>query len=111
VEIKNIPFKNSNLINTALNDKLQAAKAASPTDLGWRITEAYPPSSEHKSKCHYNGMCLDVTIFPANNPANCDKVNSLISLLKDAGLRVLNEYPSCQGGVTSKTTGGHLHVQ
>jgi len=110
-EIKNIPFKNGRLANTALNDKLQTAKNNSPADLGWRVTEAYPPSSEHNSACHYNGMCVDIALFPASNPTNCDKVASLISILKNSGLQVLNEYPSCKGVTTSKTTGGHLHVR
>jgi hypothetical protein len=103
----NIPYKNGNQVNTSLNDKL--AKAFSNSgDIKWRVTEAYPPSSTHQSKCHYNGACVDVAL---TSTANCDNVNKFIEILKAAGLKTLNEYMNCNGTKTTYTTGGHVHVQ
>jgi hypothetical protein len=103
----NISYKNGNLVNTDLNNKLLSALNNS-TGITWRVTEAYPPSSEHKSKCHYNGMCADVAL---TSDSSCADVNKLIIAMQSAGLKVLNEYLACSGTETTYTTGGHLHVQ
>jgi hypothetical protein len=110
VAIRDIPCKDGCLANADLVEKLNQAKKNSG-DISWIITEAYPPTSLHNSKCHYNGRCVDVAISPSTNPADCTKVNQLIQILKDAGLNVLNEYTTCNGAQTQYATGGHLHVQ
>ncbi|MFA5183959.1 MAG: pilin [Patescibacteria group bacterium] len=102
----NIPYKNGNKLNTALNDKLKSAWAGS-NGVAWRVTEAYPPSSTHRSACHYNGACVDVGL---TGDKSCANVNKLITILQNAGLRVLNEYTDCNGTKTTYTTGGHIHV-
>ncbi|MFA5154862.1 MAG: pilin [Patescibacteria group bacterium] len=102
-----IPAKNGRQINKDLNDKLKNAWAGS-NGIAWRVTEAYPPSSEHKSTCHYNGMCADLAL---TGNLDCSNVNKLITVLQNAGLRVLNEYISCSGVKTDYATGGHLHVR
>ena len=86
-ELIGIPYKNGNLANAALVEKLKSALANSPANLGWRVTEAYPASSAHNGKCHYNGMCVDVALYPPSNPADCSKVSQLISVMKGAGLQ------------------------
>jgi len=102
-----VPVKNNNQININLAAKLTKAYNASGT-LGWRVTEAYPPTSSHNSTCHYNGMCADVAL---TGEVTCADVNKLIVILQQAGLSVLNEYPDCDGTQTAYTTGGHLHVK
>lgn len=115
IKIKEIPTKNGNQVNAGLSYKLYTAWTNSCPSANncvkWRITEAYPPSSSHKSSCHYNGKCVDIGINPPTDPTDCGQVEKLIGILKSAGLNVLNEYVKCKGVTTSKTTGGHLHVQ
>ena len=67
----------------------------------WRITEAYPPVIKHRSKGHYNGRDIDLTIC---NPRNAKKVCDLIN--KQKNFRCLNEYKKR----TKYWTGSHLHV-
>ncbi len=110
IEITQVPCKDGRLATVTIVEKLNAAYAASPPELGWRVTEAWPPTDEHKSKCHYNGNCVDVAIYPQDT-ANCTRVHQLISILKAAGLQVLNEYTGCAGVYTPHSTAGHLHVQ
>ncbi|MFA5131494.1 MAG: pilin [Patescibacteria group bacterium] len=102
-----IPYKNGHLINSDLNAKLATAWANSGS-LKWRVTEAYPPSSMHNSLCHNNGMCVDIAL---TTDKSCTNVNKLISILKNAGVSVLNEYTGCGGTQTTYATGGHLHVR
>jgi len=74
----------------------------------WQITEAWPPTLNHRALCHQNGTCVDVGI---TETVTCDKVATLKANIEARGLCVLNEYPSCEGGVrTERATGGHLHV-
>ncbi len=105
-EFSKIPVKNGNLANADLVKKLENAWDIS--NKNWRITEAFPWTSEHQSKCHYNGTCVDVAL---TSNQICTEVHKLIENLKNSGLSVLNEYPDCQGVTTKNTTGGHLHVR
>ncbi len=102
-----IPYKNGGQVITPLNTKLSNAWTAS-NGLAWRVTEAYPPSSDHQSTCHYNGACADVALTSGKTCADVDK---LINIMKNAGLKVLNEYTGCGGTQTTYTTGGHLHIR
>lgn len=104
-----VPVKNKNQANSALSQKLTSAYSTSNNaGLSWQVTEAYRWTSEHKSKCHYNGMCVDVALTSSRT---CDNVEKLITTLRNSGLTVLNEYTGCGGVKTANTTGGHLHVQ
>lgn len=102
-----IPYKNGNMLNANLSSKLATAWNNS-AGLAWRVTEAFPPSSKHKSACHYNGMCADVAL---TGDKTCVNVTKLITILRNAGLAVLNEYAGCSGTQTTYSTGGHLHVK
>lgn len=103
--ITSLPTKNNKNINKDLNAKLLSIR----TSLNWRVTEAYPPSSKHDSKCHYNGRCVDIAIVPPTS--DCAQVNQFINDVQKAGLTILNEYTSCRGKKTTHGTGGHLHVR
>jgi hypothetical protein len=99
-------------LNSDLLNKLKKANSDSKNSGGkyFVITEAYPPTSQHKSKCHQNGMCADIAIRPQGG-VSCKDINNLIAKLQQAGVKVLNEYVSCNGTKTQFTTGGHMHVQ
>lgn len=109
------PFNGDCWINQTLEEKLVdiLAMNASQDENGvykWRITEAYPPRSTHSSQCHNKfGTCVDIGL--KQQFLTCDNVTSLVLVLKNTGLKVLNEYPDCAGGTTTEfSTGGHLHV-
>lgn len=106
IEFSKIPTKNGRLANSELIRKLESAWDKS--NKNWRITEAFPWTSQHQSKCHYNGTCVDVAL---TSNKTCAEVYKLIEVLKSSGLSVLNEYPDCKGVTTKNTTGGHLHVR
>ncbi|KKW12066.1 MAG: hypothetical protein UY51_C0005G0308 [Candidatus Jorgensenbacteria bacterium GW2011_GWB1_49_9] len=103
---------------------------------GWRITEAWPPTSPHLDSCHYNGTCLDFARWPpATTTAAfapfCRQFAKVISSAADNFNTVLVEYAAqilsdCRtianvpvntsfGGVTVADTrlqtGFHLHLQ
>ncbi len=80
------------------------------------INEAFPPTVNHSTPCHFNGTCVDVGLTNGRNSAELDK---LCKAAKDAGLNILNEYANfkatdfkvCPAPKTySTTTGGHLHL-
>lgn len=102
-----IPYKDGHLLNTSLNLKLITVWGKT-YGLAWRVTEAYPPSGKHNSTCHNNGMCVDIAL---TTDKSCANVAKLITILKNAGLSVLNEYTGCGGTQTTYATGGHLHVK
>lgn len=98
-------FKNGSLINANIANKLNSVNS---NGVAWIVTEAYPPTSNHQSKCHYNGMCADIGIRPT--PPTCAQVNTLINSFQNAGFKVLNEFQNCGGVPTAYATGGHLHI-
>ena len=109
------PFNGDCWINKKLEEKIidMTATNASKDQNGvfkWRITEAYPPRSTHSSQCHNKfGTCVDIGL--KQQYLTCENVASLVLVLKNVGLAVLNEYPDCAGGGTTEfSTGGHLHV-
>ena len=49
----------SSMLGTGSNSGyIQAHLVLDPIN-GWRITEAFPPTSEHLDQCHYRGTCFD----------------------------------------------------
>lgn len=103
--VTSLTTKNNKNINKNLNAKLLQVRS----NYGWRITEAYPPSSKHQSKCHYNGRCVDIAIYPPTT--NCQMVRKFIEEVQATGLVVFNEYVGCDGSQTQYGSGGHLHVR
>lgn len=85
-------------------------------DWDWRVTEAFPPTQEHKDPGHYNGCAVDIAFYPPlKNPPTaeeCERVERYETLLKDTFhfKTVLNEYKQCGGTTTEYQTGGHFHL-
>lgn len=98
-------YSKSKNINRDLNAKLLLLSSS----IGWRVTEAYPPTVEHEARCHYNGRCVDIALFPPSN--DCKKVREFIQAVQSVGLTFLNEYIGCEGKQTKFGKGGHLHVR
>jgi hypothetical protein len=101
-------------LQPALISKLEVLKSKNST---WRVSEAYPPTVQHSSSCHYNGGCADISL---NSAATSASINQLCKDAKAAGLTVVNEYymftanqiPDCPTPKKFQTTtGGHLHIQ
>lgn len=96
---------NRQLIST-LNNLQTIARAS---NIQWRVTEAYPPTVDHQSTCHFNGTCVDIGLTGGVSAA---KVNAFINAARAAGLTVVNEYSvGANPQSFSTTTGGHLHVR
>jgi hypothetical protein len=85
---------------------------------GWRITESYPPTVIHKSKCHLNGTCADINNSGGSTaPSNIKKY---YDAFKAAGLNVLYESKDCtkykEAGIDNcasyptMTNGSSFHV-
>jgi len=85
---------------------------------GWRITESYPPTVIHKSKCHLNGTCADIN----NSGGSTDPstIKKYYDAFKAAGLNVLYESKDCtkykEAGIDNcasyptMTNGSSFHV-
>jgi len=97
-------YKDGNMINSDIAAKLNTVNT---NGINWIVSEAYPPASQHQSKCHYNGMCADIGI---RSDATCENVTKLIAGFNGAGFKVLNEFQGCGGIGTTYATGGHLHI-
>ncbi len=102
--------------------------AAYKADNALYITEAWPPTVPHKSACHYDGRCVDISINPSlrssnypNTTQDINEVKKLCLALVKNGLKVVNEYyniaasnfagSGCPAPTQFTTTKGpHLHV-
>ena len=51
--------------------------------IGWRITEAFPPSVNHRSQCHYNGTCIDANVISPT----IENLNKFFETAQANGLR------------------------
>jgi len=60
-------------------------------DQGVRITEAYPPTVPHFSKCHQDGSCVDLNFIDTNNTQDPVKVAALAQRIENQGLAVVFE--------------------
>lgn len=105
-------FKNGNKADVRMVDLLTCLNQK-PSTWNLRITEAMPPSSKHKDPRHNNGCAVDATLHaPPAVPADCAKLNTLISDISSCGGSVLNEYfTTCGGTNTELSTGEHLHIK
>ncbi len=121
-------FKNGTTLNADLAVALK--KVRSNTNFGWRITEAWPPSSPHQSRCHYDGSCVDINLtrqsYISGTPTRNQvmMINLMGRALRNEGLGVSFEVREADlsalktAGVDShllqnfytNTTGVHFHV-
>lgn len=60
---------------------------------GWRITESWPPTVKHLSKCHQNGTCADIN--NSGGPTDPATIKKYFDAFKAAGLVVLYESKDC----------------
>lgn len=72
-------------LNSSLLSKIQAISGVS----GWRITESWPPTVNHLSKCHTDGTCADIN----NSGGKTEPVDikPYYDAFRAAGLNVLYE--------------------
>ena len=123
ISTKGIPYSTGGGLIAGKNTWLQPALVAKLERLktlnnNWRVNEAYPPTVDHSSACHFNGGCADIGMMSNQSAA---ELNKLCQAADNAGLTgILNEYtaykaadiPNCPAPRTyNTTTGGHLHVQ
>lgn len=102
-EVKNNPY--------AVPELAQVAKEMRqyPGVKKLRITEAWPPVSNHVDRNHFNGRALDITIHDWPSPPtrkDFQTADALTKYLKSKGFDVLNEYRYD----TRYKTGVHIHI-
>lgn len=82
-----LPIASGNLnknIEPDMKNRLMALKyGLSQQNIGWGVTEGYPPVTDHKDGCHYNGTCIDAVIQDGS-PAT---VRDFIITANNNGLR------------------------
>lgn len=59
-------------VNSELAQKLQSVNE---TVQGWQVTEAWPPTVQHKNVCHQNGSCVDVNFTNGFSPIDPNSSN------------------------------------
>ena len=59
VTITHVPTKNNSQIDRSFYERLVRIPANDAGIGAWRVTEAFPPTSTHQSKCHYTRTCVD----------------------------------------------------
>ena len=61
-------------------------------NIGWAVTEAYPPSRQHKAPCHQTGTCIDANF--RSTDASPENVKKFLQSASTAGLRAVYEVQS-----------------
>jgi hypothetical protein len=93
-----VPYKNSSFVRPEIKSLVKKLlDAGAPID---KVSEAFPPSSPHRTPGHYNGGAIDFTL---SNPSTAQKIVDYINSLPK--FKALNEYAKNYGG-----TAGHIHV-
>ncbi|HVN26584.1 MAG TPA: pilin [Candidatus Paceibacterota bacterium] len=87
-------------------EMVSAMQCIQAKDPNFSVSEGYPPTGAHQSKCHSNGCCID-TVVPGSS---CAAVNALIQAAQSCGASVANEYTNCNGTSYAHTTGGNVHI-
>ncbi len=101
-------------LNPVLLRKIQSVSGVS----GWRITESWPPTANHKSTCHQTGQCADLN--NSGGATDPTTIKKYYDAFKAAGLNVLYESKDCTpylavgvdkcGTYSSMTNGSSFHV-
>ena len=60
-----------------------------PAD-SWRVTEAWPPTVQHKAQCHNNGTCVDVN-FTSDQYRTPENINKVATAADQNGLNAVYE--------------------
>jgi hypothetical protein len=79
-------------------------------NVGWWVTEAYPPTSPHESACHNNGSCFDANLTGAANAAD---INAFLNAAQTAGFGVIYEVRTeadRQRWITAGVPAGNIYV-
>ncbi|MCX6751263.1 MAG: hypothetical protein NT161_00635 [Candidatus Nomurabacteria bacterium] len=109
----------ASLEKDTLNKMISFNNNMNSNGIKWYITEGYPPTIQHASKCHTNGTCLDLNI----ENVTPEKIKTALDSLTAAGMCPNYEV---MGGITrtqlnaigisndriwnGKGTGAHIHV-
>jgi succinate dehydrogenase/fumarate reductase cytochrome b subunit len=82
-----LPVSSGNLnknIEPDMKNRLLALKyGLGQQNISWGVTEGYPPVTDHRDDCHYNGTCIDAVIQDSS-PAT---VRDFIATANNNGLR------------------------
>lgn len=73
-------------VNASLLSKVQVAVG---TNSGWRITEMWPPTTNHSASCHSDGTCVDIA--RTSGSPSTSQISEMAIRLKNQGLYVVYE--------------------
>lgn len=62
-------------------------------EYGMRVTEAYPPTTDHQRACHYNGTCVDAG-FATDEERTAANINKAIRSSSGTNLTLVYEVPT-----------------
>lgn len=79
-------------LNSSLATKLQNANLDT---VNAEVSEAWPPTINHKSSCHQNGTCADVRCKTGCASASIPEIKNIYIALKNAGLSPAFESSNC----------------
>lgn len=86
-----IPFNGNSNTNVLpdTNNKLVTMQGSLPSNISWRVSEAYPPVVQHANGCHSRGTCVDISF--GSTPATGANVNAVINSASSSGLKAIYE--------------------
>lgn len=94
--VNNVPIKNGagTQLNRDVAERAQALYEGLKTaEIGWRITEGYPPEVAHTSSCHSNGMCYDAN-FTDDTFKTAKNINLVAEIARGTGQTAIWEVPT-----------------
>ncbi len=123
VAIDGIRYNDGNKMDAAIAEKVKNALTDPNNKIkGERLSEAWPPDYGHKSVCHANGSCVDISM-DSRDPTEVQKmydklVANGLSPMYEPPVLECNPQPRCNcaryKGVNcnpnTKNTGAHFHV-
>ena len=76
-----------------MQSRLQSlASELEKNNIKWAVTEAYPPTRQHKAPCHQDGTCIDANF--RSTDASPENVKKFLDSTSSAGLRAVYEVQS-----------------
>lgn len=98
-------------MNTVMQKIIARLNEAGPASVigAWQVTEAWPPTVPHDSRCHRKGCAVDLVLVGAATKERIDAMEKVLREFRQPGGLgcVLNEYRVR----TNKRTGPHFHIE
>jgi hypothetical protein len=91
-ELKGLIIKNSGFLSNAVATQVESISFAK---VSWRVTEAFPPTANHRNSCHYEGTCVDIGFGTQSSALtskyNAENISAFIKAAEAQGLTAIFE--------------------